>query len=270
MIQIESFVCVNLLMNMSLLVSGARLAGGVRWGRALIAALTGAAYAVIAGLLGEGWTAGGAQILMLAGMTAIIFPAWKAWVKGFICMAGCAAFMAGCQTMIVRWFPLHGGAAQAVTACAAAAVSFADGWGIRAERERVRVVLRIRTKAGETDMCALVDTGNTLREAMTGLPVIVAEEKRMAACISGEESAPFGEVRKIRYETLGGGGEMKIIKPESVFICEKGYWSRCLDSWIALYPGELPGSIGALAPPGLIGPEGRGFRARRKSRSDGR
>ena len=212
----------------------------------------GTGYALAAALSTQEWMkSGAAQLITLAGMAAIVFPRRKDCARGYVCMMACAALMAGLHIMLIRWLPVHFRAGQAAAVCAVLAVVFSDGWGRRIEREGGYVLLRIRTKTGEIETGALIDTGNTLRESVSGLPVIIVEERRMAACIFSEKGLSSSDFRKIRYKTLGGGGEMVCFKPESVCVMMNGNRSWFTDAWVALYPGELPGHIGALAPPGL-------------------
>ena len=91
---------------------------------------------------------------------------------------------------------------------------------------------------------ALIDTGNRLREPMSGLPVLIVEEELLAGLDLARErfrSVPFGG--------LGGGGEVRCFRPEMVMTIQNGRLRQTADVYVALYPGAIPGPERALAPP---------------------
>ena len=61
-----------------------------------------------------------------------------------------------------------------------AACVFLDDDGRRAEgRMRGTVFLRITTRMGSAEVEALIDTGNRLREPLSGLPVIIVGKRNL-------------------------------------------------------------------------------------------
>ena len=90
---------------------------------------------------------------------------------------------------------------------------------------------------------ALIDTGNRLREPVSGLPVLIAETGLLKGALpeSGYRILPFGGV--------GGSGRMVCFKPTMVWIEKNGRRLPGPPVWVGLYPGALPGQHQALAPP---------------------
>ncbi|MFR6027787.1 MAG: sigma-E processing peptidase SpoIIGA, partial [Christensenellales bacterium] len=61
---------------------------------------------------------------------------------------------------------------------------------------------------------ALIDTGNRLREPMSGLPVLIAEASLLDGLLGGE-LAP-GLTRQVAFGGLGGCGTVRCFHPDHV------------------------------------------------------
>lgn len=94
---------------------------------------------------------------------------------------------------------------------------------------------------------ALIDTGNRLREPMSGLPVLIAEASLLDGLLGGE-LAP-GLTRQVAFGGLGGCGTVRCFHPDHVWICRGGQLIPAPEIWVAVYPGRIPGMQRALAPP---------------------
>lgn len=103
---------------------------------------------------------------------------------------------------------------------------------------------------------ALIDTGNRLREPVSGLPVLVAEEKLLRPLLpDGFDPAHAlktlpGDFRLVAFGGVGGNGMLGCFIPDRLTV--GGSARPAPDMWIAVYPGSLPGRHRALAPPALI------------------
>ena len=92
---------------------------------------------------------------------------------------------------------------------------------------------------------ALIDTGNRLREPLTGLPVLIVSSDVIA-----EDMLADQKLRYLTYGVLGSDGKLPAFRAESVRISQRG--SRFIyapDCYIAVFPGKIPGGLQALAPP---------------------
>lgn len=97
---------------------------------------------------------------------------------------------------------------------------------------------------------ALIDTGNRLHEPGSGLPVLIAEASLLYNIQNRMASLPESRLRTLPYGVLGGGGEIKCIKPDAVHIVCPGIGSLAAPQcWLAVFPGKIPGRSRALAPP---------------------
>jgi hypothetical protein len=103
---------------------------------------------------------------------------------------------------------------------------------------------------------ALIDSGNRLREPISGLEVMIVSEKHVAHLMPENFAAsdPWRTLPKkfrlVCYGGVGGAGELACFMPDSlVFSNGTGRRNMSGGVWVAVYPGELPGHAGALAPP---------------------
>ena len=254
---IEAFAITNFVMNLLVLSVGARAVGSVRWRRVVMAAVLGTVYAGAAFAYLPQLRGFAAQTACLLAMSLLLFARRRKrgrWIKGFLCIAGSCIFAGGVMTLIGRHLPagspLMTGAGWLIVAVCA---FFGDG--IRSESSAAgTALLKIKTRMGSTEVEALIDTGNRLREPLSGLPVMVVGKR----CLRGLLDDSFLEQRSkrlapgfriVRYGALGGNGEMCCFRPESVCIWRKGGWTEVQDLWVAIYPGEIPSGVEALAPP---------------------
>lgn len=131
---------------------------------------------------------------------------------------------------------------------------------VRARRAAQDVhTVRIRICRGEhaVEMEALVDSGNCLRDYLTGRPVIVLPEAARARL--GLEAAPL---RPIFADTAGGRQMMACFTPQAVTVIEDGQAME-VSACAAFSPG-LSGETPALLPLSLLTERTN----RDKSRSD--
>ena len=108
---------------------------------------------------------------------------------------------------------------------------------------------------------ALIDTGNRLREPLSGLPVLIVSAKRIAPLLPPQFdpsrarwTLPQG-FRLVGYDSLGGGGEMAVFRPDELLISYGDSYVMGPDLWVGVYPQEMPGRVEALAP-GMMGLSG--------------
>lgn len=254
MLSAEGFILKNLLMNIIVMSVSARCIGHIRWHRVTAAAVTGTAYAFAA----YSWCGGTwmrslwAQILCMVLLAVILFGHR---FRGYavLVLIGSLIFSGGIMTVLSLW--LKGGMLMLTGwICIAALVFIGDR--VKADEQNVQshVAVRIGTRMGSVTLQTLVDTGNRLTEPLSGLPVLIAEAEALerivdSSCLySASRRLPPG-FRLVRYGVLGGEGEMRCFRPESVCIYTSGRWCEAPDVWIAVYHGELPKDIEALAPP---------------------
>lgn len=97
---------------------------------------------------------------------------------------------------------------------------------------------------------ALVDTGNRLREHESCLPVLIAEAGAMPRIAEHIRNLSPEQTQTLPFGVLGSTGEICCFQPDRVEIILPGRGRCCAPPcWVAVYPGRIPGSIRALAPP---------------------
>lgn len=256
---IESYAVMNFLMNIIIMATVARSRGRIRWGNVAFAAAFGALYALamntrVFALL----RAAPAVALLTLALSLIAVPCADApsLLVNTACLIGGAALFGGVMTLTLRLlgrnplsFALGAGMGAALLSGALSAR------GRRLDRFEARV--RIRYRACDVRVDALVDTGNCLREPVSGRPVLIlSEELALPFLPPGfdprrpRSTLPPG-FRLVGYTALGGGGCMGCFRPDALLTSFGRGWMRAPDVWVAVYPGSLPTGAQALAPPVL-------------------
>ena len=107
---------------------------------------------------------------------------------------------------------------------------------------------RVRLKGETAEFNAVIDTGNLLKEPLSALPVLIADEealgKRFVDCAFRK-----GVFREAAFASVGGDGQMKCVRADEISVGMSGRWVKAPDMWIGLYPGRMRGGVHALAPP---------------------
>lgn len=104
----------------------------------------------------------------------------------------------------------------------------------------------VEQNGNKTELFAKNDTGNTLKEPFSGLPVMVAEIEFLDKICDIENDS----FRLIPYHSLGGKGLLKAFKPEKIYDKNTG---KNLECYIALYNGKLStGSYNSLINPEIL------------------
>lgn len=112
------------------------------------------------------------------------------------------------------------------------------------------VELQVEMDGISASIPALIDTGNRLHDHQSGLPVLIIEESAAPELAALAESLHPSRLHKLPYGVLGSVGEISCFQPEDVFISIPGTGTlRAPACMAAIYPGRIPGSTRALAPP---------------------
>ena len=239
-------------MNAAMLLLAIRLAGGaIRPWRVLTAALCGAflAWATRGLGLNRGqaaalWLPAAAGMMAMAcGCSAIRHP-----VRYGTLLLSAAGLLGGVV------LALYGAAGSLMTAYALGGVCtllIAAG-AARTRRaaqtvRRARVVCLYRGAAASFD--AMIDSGNTLRDYLTRLPVIVMPEA------AGRRRFHLGDapLRPIFADTAGGRQMMGVLAPQDISVEADGR-RRTVRAVVALSPGMREGAP-ALIPATLMAPD---------------
>ena len=123
----------------------------------------------------------------------------------------------------------------------------------RADHARC-VTAEIRLGDHRLTLTALIDSGNLLRDPVTGLPVIVISRRaaaRLTLLPAPGRLTPG--MRLISVRTIAGTTLMAVFRPSAVFLEERGAW-RAVNAIIGLSPDGYEG-FQALVPSSLMPPE---------------
>ena len=263
-VSVEIYFLTNVLMDALLLTAVARGLGHVHPGRVLLAALLGGLYAVLAALP----QLNALRLLPVQAAAALVLtraamPPGRS--GGQILPAGlllaAAVFLGGALQL---WGPDRGlsPAASLLLGGTTGGIALCALLTRRAKRLVTwEVMVCAANDRGSVRFTALVDTGNRLREPLSGLPVLIAEEALLRPLLPRDFDAvgaarrvPSG-FRAVGFGALGSTGRLVCFRPEALSIGTGHGFQRAPDAWIAVYPGRMNGSVRALAPPsfGLAG-----------------
>ena len=102
-------------------------------------------------------------------------------------------------------------------------------------------------------LTALIDSGNLLRDPVTGLPVIVISRRAASRLtVLPQPGRLTPGMRLLSVRTVAGTALMAVFRPSAVFIEEKGVW-RAVNAIVGLSPDGYEG-FQALVPASLIPP----------------
>ena len=241
-IYLDRLFGLNLLLDYCLVLASARVCGVVlRRGRYLLAALTGALYAALMVLPGCSWLCSGAMKLALgAAMALIAFGGEAHWARcAVVFFAVSAAFGGALWAMSIS--AEAGGSAPMPLAVfvPAFALCYAGLSLIFRRRARLaeekRVAVELRCLWREARFMALLDTGNSLFDPVSGMEVMVvsahalspvfSDYPGLAACPAVElveRAARFpelaGRFRLIPYSAVGGAGLLAAFRPDALTV----------------------------------------------------
>lgn len=229
---IERFFAVNLLMDLPLLAIVARSLNALRWRNLLAATALALLYGALAAARPAPWRTLPCQLLALVPTSLALVGRRRLRRLGeamLLLAAGGLIASGWAAALQLRSVP------QALGACPGLAALLCTRRRVR-ERWETELIL---TYSGRTARFpALIDTGNLLREPLSGLPVLIVEARLLG------DLPPLSGCRTVRYGGVGGSGALRCFLPEAIWCGSR----RMPDAWVALSPSPLPGPCRAIAP----------------------
>lgn len=250
-VYVDGYFLLNFLTDYLLLQgAGALSGGGTRSGRLLLGALLGAVFGVVSLLPGFRFLGGG-----LWQMVFFLLMIWLAFgwgrqllrqglLTGLLAMAlgGCAYLLR--QRSLLSFVTILAAAALLIFACRAASAGGVSLGNL------MQVQLRLGERTAE--LTALRDTGNSLRDPITGSPVLVAQweaaERLLPAALNRDSlrdpaqamaelqgKAPGLRLRLIPYKAVGQEGGLLL----AVRCDEVRAGKRKLGNLVAFSPTSL-------------------------------
>lgn len=238
---LEKYLLVNLGADLTLLWAVARALGCFDGLRTLAAGLLCAAYGAVAAFRPVPWAGLTAQLALLGGVAALLVGRRSIylWGKAALLLAG-GALLAGGTGILLS------GAVRGPMGVLCALLGAALLFMMLAARHPLRgdwqVNLALSMNGRTARFPALIDTGNRLREPLSGQPVLIAEKGLLCGLL------PEKGWRELRFGAVGGGGRMACFKPAGIWIETGRRRARAPEVWVAVSPTPLPGAARALAP----------------------
>ena len=136
-------------------------------------------------------------------------------------------------------------------------LSLLSGKLARHNAKRTHCTLTIASEGGEVSVGAVIDTGNMLTEPFSGLPVILAPQRRISSVLPdgiegflrGGAAVSGKHIRAVPFSSAGGSGLLPAFIPERITVETGGSIHTGIRAYIAAAPDE---SIGGEA---LINPD---------------
>jgi stage II sporulation protein GA (sporulation sigma-E factor processing peptidase) len=260
-VYLETVFAVNTLMNLLTLYIAGRLSGQrARLGRYLAASALGGLYAALM-LLPFMQALGnvGVKIALSLIMAALSWRirGWLPFLKGWASLVGVTAVGGGgayaAAALLDSLQPWSGTVrvgenALLLTALGAVSLALFSSSALRRRGGApARCSLRIWQAGRRYELEALLDTGNMLREPVSGLPVVLLDKGvggKLAGCWPAAVEIPFG--------TAGGVSAVRAAPAERVDALCGGRWKRLGDVYLAVCDGRLAGGVEALLPPAAL------------------
>lgn len=238
---LEAYFLVNFAVDTALIAAVARANECMRLNRVILSGLLAASYALLTESVSARLAHPVIQVLLLSilGMILCADADARRWCSIAIQLLGGAMMLGGVGALLPapERFPaaLVGAGLVLVSAILNVRSHRMLSW---------EVTVLIGLKGRSVSFRALIDTGNRLHEPISGLPVLIAE-----AGLLSDLPVDGLPCRRVSFGALGGGGAVKCFHPDAVLIRRGDQFVRAPDVWIASYPGRIPGSTRALAPP---------------------
>ena len=236
---IEGFLAINLATDFLLLASVSRAFGLFSWQRVLAADAACGALAVLAAVRAAtspfvAWASPALAALIITRRAA---P--KLWALFTLTLLEHALLCGG----VARLLPLSPALTAPVCLGTGALLTLLVSAGRPPDSRDWQVTLCLRVGGRSARFPALIDTGNRLREPLSGRPVLIAEAPLV------RDILPQTGYRTLNYGALGGEGRMACFRPDALWIVSGRRLRRGPDIWVAVSPTPLPGLCPALAPP---------------------
>lgn len=243
---VEFYFLMNFALDAALIAVVSRANGCMQLSRTLAAGLLGASYAVLVEVVTPRLAHPAIQLALAALLTLIVCgdPSPRRWIS--------IAFQLFCGILLlggIGQLAPHGSRISLTIALCAGLLLIHLLLTVRNNRiESWEVTLSLRYRGKCVSFKALIDTGNRLREPISGLPVLIAESSLLRNLLpdGADESIPC---RQIAFGSLGGGGMVRCFHPDTVLIRRGNRLVQAPEVWVAVYPGKIPGVSRALAPP---------------------
>ncbi len=119
-----------------------------------------------------------------------------------------------------------------------------------------RFTLKIRNNGKTVVLTAFPDSGNMLRDFLTGLPVIVCRAQSVLPVapkgIEAAETNPPPGVRLIPYATIDSGGCIAAFRAEQITVTGENQQKKNIDALIGVGANGLDGDFDAVINPKLL------------------
>lgn len=248
---LEAYFLINLTVDAALIAVVARANGCLKMRRILACAAMAASYAVLTRFLPR-LAHPAVQIALLALLAIMVCddPDVRTW--------GAIAFQLFCGTAMLGGIGVLSPHSNRIRILFLGGGLLILSILLSVRRQRLstwEVTVSLTFRGKSVSFRALIDTGNRLREPVSGLPVLVAEKSLVDGLIDQDKDA--NGRRKVSFGALGGSGTVECFHPDLVLIRRGDHLVRAPEVWVAVYPGKIPGSSRALAPPSFAVIPGR-------------
>lgn len=236
----QTYLLLNAWMDMAALVAGLRWCGTAPTLRMIPALMLGMLYA--AACLVQNRLAG--QEMQLLVLICMVLLAGRGRIPQRCRQIGAVLsiswLLGGACLWLQRFMPSLFARVLAASAVTAMSCLQKERRELRLTQPYVEVYASVRGEAACFE--ALIDTGNRVREPLSGMPVLIAEQELLEALL------PLVKCRRVPFAGLGGSGSLRAFQPDVLRFRSGGKWRDAPGIWLAAYPQPMAGRVHALAP----------------------
>lgn len=239
---LEIYFLINLAVDTALIAVVARANGCFRFRRVIAGGLLSAIYALLVRTVSFRLAHPAIQFALILPVSLIVSgdPEPRIWLS--------VAFQLSCGALILGGI---GGLTSGSPIAGIGGGLLLLGLLLNIRTRRLstwEVIVCLRYHGKSVSFRALIDTGNRLHEPISGLPVLIVEASLLRGVFPSENDVA-ASCRRVAFGALGGGGTVRCFRPDSVLIRHGKRLIPAPEVWVAAYPGKIPGSARALAPP---------------------
>ncbi len=272
MIYLDVLIVVNVYITYFVLKASARLMRfRLATGRLIAASVLGGVSSVTAALgLSFFWA-----FLLKAGLTLLLtltafgFSGVKAFLLRFFTVLAVSMLACGAAVLLREWtdsgiLTAAGGYVylnvSIITLVGASTAAYLLAALLRRILDRpsadARLELKVQNNGKTVVLTAFPDSGNTLCDFLTGLPVIVCSERSVLPVapegIQTAQTSPPAGVRLIPYTTIDGGGCIAAFRAEKVTVAGESCPKKAVEALIGVGAEGFNGDFDAVINPKLL------------------
>lgn len=242
---IEEFVLINFCMDFTIILLSARGLWFLSIPRIALASFAVSVYALWDQTAHLPWWMDALSFWL---MSVISYPLRdiSLFMNGAVVCMFAFLVMGACTSLFMRYMEATLASYAAGLLAGAAFILLAKS-ALNTTSQVQRVFMKVTYGAFKAEFSAIVDTGNLLKEPISALPVLIADECALGKRLY-EAAGAAEKQRLVEYTAVSGIGRLRLVRADKMEILRRGRWKRAPDMWLGVKDGNTLSSVHALAP----------------------